>query len=161
MKKITIFKGLTCLMLLLVSTPSISQNSCFLFEKEIKEELIKLMPGDNKIFKDSSSAFFIVDIKFDKFRNSTCSVDYFYKASLANFILKNKNQLDNIFHRKWNNSCPVDRILIPIYILPLFDNAKINEYPFEIYSGWREINAGTLKQYVFQEIIITINKDIP
>lgn len=134
---------------------------CLLLEKEINGELIKLMPGDNKIFNDSSSAFFIVDIKFNKISNSVCTVDYFYKASLANFIVANKNQLDNIFHRKWNNSCAVDRILIPIFILPVFDEAKINKYPIELYSDLRKINDSRFKQYVFQEIVITIYRDIP
>lgn len=58
------------------------------------------MLGDNKVFKDRSSAFFIVDIKFNKFSNTVCSVDYFYKSALANFITDNKNILGNIFHQK-------------------------------------------------------------
>lgn len=58
------------------------------------------MLGANQVFKDRSSAFFIVDIKFNKFNNTVCSVDYFYNSALANFITDNMNILVNIFHQK-------------------------------------------------------------
>ena len=145
---------------LLISPVCKSQDSCLLLKKEIKTAIYKLFPGNDKIYKDSIASFFIVDIKMDKINQSVTSTDYFYKNSLTSFIAQNKKQLDSLFKIKWKNNCPVDRVLIPIFILPVFDDAVVEDYPIDLYPGLRKSKGEEYLQYIFDLVVIVINKAV-
>lgn len=144
--------------ILLISPICKSQDTCKLLEKEIKTEIYNLFPGNDKIYKDSVSAYFIVDLKLDKVKKSTTSVDYFYKSSLTHIISKYKEKLDSLFLKPWKNNCHVDRLLIPIFFLPVFEDAVVEEYPIDLHSGLKKSNGEDYNQFIFEMTVIIINK---
>lgn len=134
-----------------------SQDSCNFSAKEIKKLIAYNIPAEIDSTNDINSAYYIIDIKIDNEMDTIKSLDVFHK-SISKKSLKDVHQLmDKLKTYSWKNNCKIDRILIPLFILPLSDNSKISDYPIELSPGYK-ITINNIHQYVFETVVITTNE---
>ncbi len=149
--------GLLINLLQIITSFAYCQDSCFT-KLPIKNIISNTIPSDISITENYKSEYFILDIKLDNQKDTIVSVSFFQKKSSRKSIKYIESLINKMKNLSWKNRCKIDRILIPIFILPLADNSTISDLPIELNSGLKIVN--NFRQFIFETIVITTNDRI-
>jgi hypothetical protein len=108
--------------------------------------------------KIGKSAFYILDVQLDAHDSSDAMVSVFTKIESEGICV-----IDSILLQlstlNWKPFCS-DRIIIPIYLLPLTDDSIVHEKPIILGTGHVYDKANNYRQYIFKTIVLTINDTV-
>ena len=143
--------------LLLVYTVSFlyAQDSCISLNP-IRKLISQTIPSNIDSIKVYDSEYYIVDIKLNNQNDSICRIDFFHRA-----IKYMQKLLCELKKYSWKNTCSINRVLIPIFLLPLADKSRVFDMPFDLKIGIKrfgENNSNT--QLNLETIVITLHKSI-
>ena len=148
--------------LLLVYTVSFlyAQDSCISLNP-IRKLISQTIPANIDSIKVYDSEYYIVDIKLNNQNDSICRIDFYHRCESGKAIKYMQKLLCELKKYSWKNTCSINRVLIPIFLLPLADKSRVFDMPFDLKIGIKrfgENNSNT--QLTLETIVITLHKSI-